>query len=130
MQAYSLQLFRQGNLHVLRGDSTTKDAETEWAKVEAKRQNRYALQDQWPHAKLLPCRSCTLENHGAEVRKPLKAFTSTTKNADPWIVLAKGQDQGCIKCVQAFKNIIGNTKMKAVTFKKTFPRPYEYHDMR
>ena len=89
MQPHSPQLFRQGKLPgpellltVLRGNITAKDAENEWAKVEGGRQNGAALQDQWAHAMLLPCRSCILENHGIEVRKPLESFTSATKIAD------------------------------------------------
>ena len=69
--------------------------------VEGERQHSAAHPDQWPHAMLVPCRSCSIRNNGIEIRKPLKAFTVATKVADFWNVIAKGQDIDCIKCVQA-----------------------------
>ena len=105
MQPYSPELFRQGQLpgpkillQVLRGTMTTKQAQAAWADIEAERQHRAAHAKEWPQSMLLPCRLCTLQNGGTEVRKPLEAFTVATNTVDLWKVVARGQDLACIKC--------------------------------
>ena len=107
MQPYSPELFRQGQLpgpkillQVLRGTMRPKQAQAAWEQVEAERQHRAATPTVWPYSMLLPCRGCTLQNGEAEVRLPLKAFTTATKIANLWQVLAQGQDLACIKCQQ------------------------------
>ena len=45
----------------------------------------------------LPCRTCTLQNGGIEVRKMLKEFTLVRGPERLWEVVKNGQDLECIK---------------------------------
>ena len=94
-QPYSPQLFRQGQLpgprilmDVLRRDLNLQQAEAAWSVVEAEKEQRPTEYDRWPLTMQLPCRTCTLQNGGIEVRKMLKgvqfgAWVSTALGSRP-----------------------------------------------
>ena len=111
VQPYSPELFRMGELpgpkllmEVLRRNMSAEEAKTAWKKVERETQKtKEKTSDKWPLSMPLPCRKCTDDNGGEEVRKPLKHF-SNSGGADLgalWTkVLAQGQDLDCLRCTQ------------------------------
>ena len=55
----------------------------------------------WPFCMELPCRVCTDDNSGVEVRKPLSAFTHCRKMDELWKnAVSGGQDLVCYRCVR------------------------------
>lgn len=59
---------------------------------------------QWPQDMLIPCRRCTDENGGAEIRKPLRNFAVASRLQDFWDnALARGQDLCCMRCQQIMR---------------------------
>ena len=109
-QPYSPQLFRQGVLpgpyllrEVLAKRMTSGEAKAEWKRVDRKKEegaDDRASNEKWPFCMELPCRICTDDNNGVEVRKPLSAFTSRIKMDEIWKTdISKGQDLVCVRCM-------------------------------
>ena len=106
MQPYSPELFNQGDqpgprmlLDALRGATTPEQLKAQWKAVESAKETKKT--QKWPQDMMIPCRPCTDENNGVEVRKPLQAFAIVNKVGDFWMqALAKGQDLMCMRCRQ------------------------------
>ena len=108
-QPFNPNLFQLGVLpgpdllmKVLTDRMTPKEAEREWQKI-VKNQQEKATSDRlwWMQKMMLPCRRCTDQNKGMEVKHPLSLFTTISPHDMEKIwkrVFAQGADLICFPC--------------------------------
>ena len=104
VQPYSPQLFRQGHqpgpsilMDVLRRTKTYGQAKEAWEELEQAKAKKPQEYERWPLTMELPCRVCTLQNGGDEVRKEIRHFTTQKRTNDLWKIVARGADLECIQ---------------------------------